>query len=245
MNDNYNQRFGIGFILAMIFVLIMFHWTFPARDIEPRIAASMLEMNHVVLAPEPTVLEEEKKKIVKKVELKKANIKLVNDVKIEVDVELEKKETVDVIDSSMFKQKGPIAKVVKKTPIKKIKKRRKKEQKEIFRAVEEMPRFGDCEVSGRGKLDDCSTQKLLAFIGDNIKYPTLASEIFVEGRVIAEFIVETDGSVSHVKILRDIGAGCGEETIRVLKKMPKWKPGRQQGIPVRVKYILPVLFMSE
>jgi len=246
MNDNYAQRFGIGFIMAMIFVLTMFQWTFPVRDVSSAtITDELSDMEHVVLAQAPTVVEKEKKKQVKKVELAKANIKLVDDVKIDFDVELKKKETVVSIDSPKFSgvDIGERKPFVKKRM--EVVKKRKKEKREIFIVVEEMPRFGDCETSGRGRLDDCSTEQLLRFISKNIKYPKIASEVSLEGRVIAEFVVEKDGQVSQVKILRDLGGGCGEETLRVLNRMPKWKPGRQQGEPVRVKYIIPVLFQLD
>lgn len=243
MNDNYAQRFGIGFILAMIFVLTMFQWTFPARDIKSNpILDELSDMEHVVLAQAPTVIEKEKKKQVKKVALAKANIKLVDDVKIDVEVELEKKEAVMVVDSTKFSAVGTgMQKPAVKKEIK-VKKTLKKERDEPFITVEEMPRFGDCEVSGRGRLDDCSTENLLRFIANEIEYPTIAREAGITGRVIAEFVVEKSGQISHVKILRDIGGGCGQEAVRVLKMMPKWKPGRQQGEPVPVKYIMPIVF---
>ena len=62
------------------------------------------------------------------------------------------------------------------------------------------------------------------------------------GKVNVTFIVNTDGSISDVRIIRDIGGGCGDEAIRVVKNMPKWKPGVQNGKPVRVKYTMPIIF---
>jgi len=243
MNDNYAQRFGIGFVLALIFVLTMFQWTFPVEDIMSKaVIDELTDMPHMELIQAPTVIEKEKKKQVKKVELAKANIKLVDDVKIDFEVEVEKKKTVVEVDSSLFSKVGVgVMKSVVKHPAKVIKKR-KKEKADVFTAVEEMPRFGDCEISGRGKLDDCSTEKLLHFMASKTNYPAIAKEANIEGRVIVEFVVERDGQISHLKILRDIGGGCGQEAINVLKNMPKWKPGRQQGVPVRVKYIIPVVF---
>jgi protein TonB len=60
--------------------------------------------------------------------------------------------------------------------------------------------------------------------------------------VFVGFIVEKDGSVSNVKVLRGIGGGCDEEAVRVIKGMPKWKPGKQDGKPVRVSYMMPIIF---
>jgi TonB family protein len=83
---------------------------------------------------------------------------------------------------------------------------------------------------------------LLKFIGSNITYPSKAREAGIHGTVYAQFVVECDGGVSDVKIIRDIGAGCGEEVIRVVKNMPKWTPGKKQGEAVRVIFTLPVKF---
>jgi len=84
--------------------------------------------------------------------------------------------------------------------------------------------------------------QLYAFLGKNIKYPQLAKETNIQGTVFVNFIVEKDGSISNVTILRSIGGGCDEEAIRVVQAMPKWKPGMQMGEPVRVSYNLPVKF---
>ena len=83
---------------------------------------------------------------------------------------------------------------------------------------------------------------LKAFIERNLVYPQWAKDNKIEGKVFVTFVVEKDGSISGVKVLRDIGYGCGAEAIRVVMKMPKWKPGKQRGKPVRVQYNLPIVF---
>ena len=87
------------------------------------------------------------------------------------------------------------------------------------------------------------SDSLYAYIARNIKYPETAKKEKIEGRVFVTFVIEKDGQVSSAKILRDIGGGCGEEAIRVVKNMPKWKPGTQRGNPVRFQFNLPVSFM--
>ena len=67
----------------------------------------------------------------------------------------------------------------------------------------------------------------------------MAREQGVSGKVIMQFVVERDGSLTDIKVLRDLGLGTGEEAVRLLKSMPKWKPGIQNGRPVRVAYTLP------
>ncbi len=117
------------------------------------------------------------------------------------------------------------------------------EEAPIFKIVEDMPRFAGCEnVHKKEERNECSQQKLLEFIYSNIKYPELAKETRIEGVVVVQFVVEKDGSITDVKIMRDIGGGCGEEAVRVVKMMPKWIPGKQRGRPVRVLFNLPIRF---
>ena len=103
-------------------------------------------------------------------------------------------------------------------------------EQEVFTIVEQMPSFpgGD--------------EKMYKYLGNNIKYPQVARETGIQGRVVVNFVVEPDGSVSNVKVLRGIGGGCDEEAMRVVKAMPKWTPGKQRGKAVRVSYTLPVVF---
>ena len=83
---------------------------------------------------------------------------------------------------------------------------------------------------------------LFKYLGENIKYPAMARENGIEGTVYVEFIIAKDGSITEANVKRGIGGGCNEEALRVVNSMPKWKPGKQQGNPVKVKYTLPVKF---
>ena len=103
-------------------------------------------------------------------------------------------------------------------------------EQEIFQIVEEMPSFPGGEA------------KLMEYVAKNIKYPQIARETGIQGRVFVGFVVEPDGSISNVKLLRGIGGGCDEEAMRVIKSLPKWKPGKQRGKAVRVSYQIPVFF---
>ena len=80
------------------------------------------------------------------------------------------------------------------------------------------------------------------FISENVKYPQLAKENNIVGKVIVRFVIEKDGSISNPEVIKDIGGGCGAEVLRVLQLMPKWRPGRQHGVPVRSGFSLPVNF---
>ena len=103
-------------------------------------------------------------------------------------------------------------------------------QEDVFQMVEEMPLFPGGE------------QKMSEFITSNINYPEAAREAGVQGRVYIRFVIEQDGSISNVKVMRGIGSGCDEEAMRVIKSMPKWRPGKQHGKTVRVSYQIPVNF---
>lgn len=84
---------------------------------------------------------------------------------------------------------------------------------------------------------------LYDFINNNLHYPEAACEANVSGTVVVCFAVETDGTISNVRIMRDLGYGCGEEAVRLVKLMPKWNPGKQEGIIVRTEFSLPVRFI--
>lgn len=80
------------------------------------------------------------------------------------------------------------------------------------------------------------------FLSKNLKYPSIAQENGVMGRVTVSFVVEKNGEITAIKVMRGIGAGCDEEAIRVIKKSPFWKPGFQNGKAVRVSYVIPIVF---
>jgi protein TonB len=83
------------------------------------------------------------------------------------------------------------------------------------------------------------------YVSQNLKYPRLARNNAIEGRVYIEFVVEKDGSLTDIKTLKGIGGGCDEEACRIIGGAPNWKPGKQRGNPVRVKMVFPILFRLE
>ncbi len=120
------------------------------------------------------------------------------------------------------------------------------EEREIFKVVEQTPLFPGCEdVADKTERQQCAEEKMLQFIYSNIQYPGIARENGVSGMVVVQFVVERDGSISNITLVRDIGAGCGEEAKRIVAMMPKWNPGKQRERPVRVQFTLPVRFKLE
>lgn len=100
----------------------------------------------------------------------------------------------------------------------------------IFTAVEQSPEFpGGLEA-------------FYKYLGKTIRYPAVARENNTQGRVVVQFVCEKDGSLTDIKVVRGIGDGCDEEAIRVVKNSPRWKPGIQNGRPVRVMYSVPINF---
>jgi len=113
---------------------------------------------------------------------------------------------------------------------------------DIFIRVAQMPRFKGCADVDDSSAKTCSDRNMLTYIYRHINYPTIARENGIEGRVIMGFVIEKDGTVSNVQIIRDIGGGCGKEALRVINSMPKWTPGYQRTEPVRVQFNIPIRF---
>jgi protein TonB len=102
---------------------------------------------------------------------------------------------------------------------------------EILTFAEQMPDFPG------------GVEELYRYLGKNIQYPPLARENSIEGKVVLTFVVDKDGKISNIESAgKKLGWGCDEEAIRVVKSMPAWTPGKQNGKPVIVKYTLPIRF---
>ena len=104
------------------------------------------------------------------------------------------------------------------------------EEQQIFQVVEEMPEFP-------GGMAEC-----MKFLSKNIKYPPISAENGIQGRVIVQFVVNQDGSIVDPVVVRGVDSHLDKEALRVIQMMPKWKPGKQRGKAVRVKYTVPVMF---
>ena len=203
----------IGLIISLLIAWMAFeHKSYDKREIDP----SLLRQTEVV--------EEEMVEITKQEEPKPQPVEVPKQTTqleiVEDDVEVEDIEINAEVDQTEVIDDYVPVEVVEEEVV----------EQEIFQIVEEMPAYpgGD--------------QKLMEFIAKGIKYPQIARETGIQGRVFVGFVVEPDGSISNVKLLRGIGGGCDEEAMRVIKSLPKWKPGKQRGKAVRVSYQIPVLF---
>ncbi len=142
---------------------------------------------------------------------------------VEDDVELEQQDILSSEDSQdAVQQETFVAPVVEEEE--------EEAAQQIFTVVEEMPDFPGGQA------------ELLKFIAKSIKYPVIAQENGIQGRVICAFVVNKDGSVVDAEVLRGVDPALDKEALRVIGTMPKWKPGKQRGKPVRVKYTVPITF---
>jgi len=114
-----------------------------------------------------------------------------------------------------------------------------------------MPNFPGCaDTLSRSEKKQCVDEKMNEYIYANLKYPTLARENGIEGTVVIRYYVDKDGRIRAPQLLKDIGAGCGQEALRVIKSMDnvtdeKWTPGKSRGKPVKVYFNLPIEFDLE
>lgn len=132
---------------------------------------------------------------------------------LEIDTEDDKDKT--VVINSPITSTGPAQEV---------------EDNVVFQVVERMPSFPGGDAA------------MFKYLGDNINYPVIAQENGVQGRVICQFVVNRDGSIVDIVVVRSVDSSLDKEAVRVIKSMPKWSPGQQRGKPVRVKFTLPVNF---
>ena len=203
----------IGMIIALLVTWLAFeHKSYDKREIDP----SLLRQTEVV--------EEEMVEITKQEEPKPQPVEVPKQT-TQLEIVQDDVETEDININADVQQDEVIEDYVAPEVVEE-----EVVEQEIFQIVEEMPSYPGGEKA------------LLEYVAKNIKYPQIARETGIQGRVFVGFVVEPDGSVSNVKILRGIGGGCDEEAMRVIKSLAKWKPGKQRGKAVRVSYQIPVVF---
>ncbi len=143
---------------------------------------------------------------------------------VEDDVELEQQDIVSSEDdATVAQQETFVAPVVEEEE-------EEESAQQIFTVVEKQPEFPG------------GTAELFKYLSKAIKYPVIAQENGIQGRVVCSFVVNRDGSIVDIQVMRGVDPSLDKEAIRVISEMPKWKPGEQRGKPVRVRFILPVQF---
>ena len=212
--------FEIGLAVALLIVLLAFEWT------------STETVNIEELKTQEVKVEEEMMDITRQDEIKQPEppkvVQLTDIIKI-VDDNVNIKDNSDIFDSD-FKEDAAV-KIVE------FNDNQEEEVEEYvpFVVVEEMPSFGP------GGIDEFRNN----YIAKNLKYPDVAAENGIQGRVYVNFVVEPDGRVTNVKVVRGVDPALDKEAVRVVSSSPKWKPGKQRGKPVRVQYTIPIIFVLQ
>jgi protein TonB len=214
----------IGYIVALAVMFAAFEWT--TRDYvetEPVVYAAYAPMEEEIVpitqpiftaAPPPPADAPQVAEILDIVE---------NDEEI---VE----EKIETSESTTEAISGPVAQVSGPVATGPVVTEEASDEGEIFQVVEQMPEFPG------------GMQALMAYLSKNIKYPSVAQDNGIQGRVLVSFVVNKDGSIVDPEVIKSVDAALDKEAMRVIKAMPKWNPGKQRGKPVRVKYTVPVLF---
>ena len=205
----------VGYIFILAIMFVAFEWT--RRDVIETgeiIEVAMINFEEEII---PITMQE---KPVAPVPVEAKQISEIIEI-VEDDAEIE--ETIIASDEDM-------GEVVEITNIENVVVEEPEKEEEIFQVVENMPEFPG------------GIQELMKLLQKNLKYPAISAENGVQGRVIVQFVVNTDGSIVDPVVIRSVDPYLDKEAIRVVSVMPKWKPGEQRGKKVRVKYTLPVQF---
>lgn len=206
----------VGYVIVLSFMFIAFEWT--KRDIKIDTSQSVAD---VVFEEEIIPITEQPEEVTPPPPVAPPPV-------AETLTIVEDDADVDEVDIASTEELGQQVEI-KYVPVEV--EEEEPEEQTIFEVVEEMPEFPNGGQAG-----------LMQYLAKNIKYPTIAQENGTQGRVVCQFVVNKDGSIVDVKVLRGVDPYLDKEAVRVISTMPKWKPGKQRGKPVRVKYTVPVMF---
>ena len=206
----------IGLIVALAIVVVAFEWkSYDKQEDNLALTEVTTEVEEMVIQTQ----QEEPEPPKQEVELSTTEFEIV-----ENDKEIENEFTFEEFDNDIDGSYQNTNVEIQQEEIQDV------EEEEIFLVVEQTASF----PGGLGELNK--------YLAKNIKYPQQARETGTQGKVFLTFVVEKDGSITDIKVLHDIGSGCAEEAIRVVKTMPKWTPAKQRGKAVRQQFNLPVNF---
>ncbi len=219
LENKKNVFFMLGLVVALGVILLAFEWTTKATKAESLGSVQAQEVEEEII---PITREQEVKPPPPPPPPKVVEVLNIvdNNVKIEDELEIE--------DTEADK-----ATIVDVAPVIKAQAEEEEEEAQVFFIVEDMPEFPGGELA------------LRKYIANAIKYPVIAQENGIQGKVYVTFVVDKDGSISDAKIARGVDPSLDKEALRVVGTLPKWKPGKQRGKPVRVSYTVPINFVLQ
>ncbi len=240
LRKNRPINFKIGLILSLSLVILAFNISLVPVE---------LEIVEIKLDEDPTVsliqIPKEKPKTIK---IPQPNIINAMDLDqdLEFEIEPDSKDVIETWNVNDLEAQVNLDSVEVITPPPLPPNKEVDEVNRTWTRVERMPQFGNCSAL---KLEmermRCTESNLLKFIYSKIRYPKMAIENKISGKVLVGFVVNRNGEVQEMELIRDIGGGCGQEVIKVLQKMPEWTPGIQGGRAVNVQYRIPIDFRLE
>jgi protein TonB len=213
-----NMFFLIGLVAALGITLVAFEWSTKPQKADSLGSIQTQEVEEEII---PITREQEVKPPPPPPPPKVVEVLTIvdNDVKIEDELEIEDTEA----DNQTFIDVAPVVQTQEE----------EEEEAQVFYIVEDMPEFPGGELA------------LRKYIANAIKYPVIAQENGIQGKVYVTFVVDKDGGISDARIARGVDPSLDKEALRVVNSLPKWKPGKQRGKPVRVSYTVPINFVLQ
>ena len=241
MRANSTKRHNVAMVMVLIIALVGFSIPALIKMATPEKKEEMVEVTTLSKLDEPEIKQEEMKRVepvappppALKSTIKFTPPVIKKDSEVNDDNEIKSQEelTNTKVSISIADVKGNDEANGKDiADLKQVVVQADPEPEKVFDMVEQMPTFPGGQA------------ELMAYLGKNIKYPTIAQENGTQGRVIIQFVVERDGSITDVRVARGVDPYLDKEAVRVVQHMPKWIPGKQNGKAVRVKFTVPVMF---
>lgn len=220
-HDIYRQSglfFSIGLATSMLMVTALFEWKTYDNDNLVQLSNTVDDQYEEVLDIPPTTQPPppppQQIYMPNIVEVPDEEV-IITDLDINLDIEIKESTVIEEYDYSSYVEEAP----------------EEEEVEEIFLIVEEFP-----EPEG-------GMEAFYKYVAENLVYPKFASYNGISGKVYVQFIIDKQGNVKDVSIIKGIGGGCDEEALRIVKESPiKWEPGKQRGVPVKVRMVLPITF---
>ena len=214
-----NVFFMIGLVVALGLSLLAFEWTTKPSKAESLGSIKTQEVEEEII---PITREQEVKPPPPPPPPKVVEVLNIVDDDVEIEDELQIEDT-----------EADDATVIDVQPVVETKKEEEAEEQQVFFIVEDMPEFPGGELA------------LRKYIANAIKYPVIAQENGIQGKVYVTFVVGKDGSIQDARVARGVDPSLDKEALRVVNTLPKWKPGKQRGQPVRVSYTVPINFVLQ